>query len=136
MTNATERYNPGGPVHAPAPAFTTQATAVEQARAVAEVAAAVQVAGAVLAVKRRVQLVDAVLPPGAGSGLQCSVVLRACLGGHELLVGAARKHAGGSQPHAQAPLREEHNHPQKSVAAGAHAPGPTHRRWRARWPSH
>jgi hypothetical protein len=42
MTNV-ERYNQGGPT-APAPAFTTQATAVEQSRAIAEVAAAVQVA--------------------------------------------------------------------------------------------
>ena len=38
--STVDRYNPGGPVTAPA----TQATAVEQARAVAEVAAAVQVA--------------------------------------------------------------------------------------------
>lgn len=42
--NATERYNPGGPVNPPGPVHLTQATAVEQARAVAEVAAAVQVA--------------------------------------------------------------------------------------------
>jgi hypothetical protein len=40
MTSTVDRYNPGGPIAAPP----TQATAVEQARAVAEVAAAVQVA--------------------------------------------------------------------------------------------
>jgi len=40
MTNVVDRYSPGGPITAPV----TQTTAVEQARAVAEVAAAVQVA--------------------------------------------------------------------------------------------
>jgi hypothetical protein len=41
VSNAVDRYNQGGPV---GPAHVTQSTAVEQARAVAEVAAAVQVA--------------------------------------------------------------------------------------------
>lgn len=41
MTNAVDRYKQGGPA---GPAYVTQTTAVEQARAVAEVAAAVQVA--------------------------------------------------------------------------------------------
>jgi hypothetical protein len=39
-----DRFNQGGPITAPGPSNITQTTAVEQARAVAEVAAAVQVA--------------------------------------------------------------------------------------------
>jgi hypothetical protein len=44
VTNTVERYNQGGPVTPAGPGYVTQTTAVEQARAVAEVAAAVQVA--------------------------------------------------------------------------------------------